>query len=201
LSGRVRGARTLWRAPGVPFWVVASLGGAASGSLGCLADPPTFAPRGQIPPFIIAGQVEPPLGSIYEGTTSFGAISSFELNVPFRSEDVNIDLSATLYLDLVPGAPGVPTRAVQRSVRVAASNYEELRLLSMSVDLPSAGCHSLTLIMTYLDNIDPIRGGLPIDEDRAARLVWWLNVGDEEGTTRMADCPGASQVDAVPGGG
>lgn len=183
-----------WRTPpharGVPFWVGASL--AATGSLGCLDDPPTFAPRGQIPPFIIAGQVQPPLGSIYEGP------ADMEINVPFRSEDVNTDLFATLYLDLIPGAPSVGSESVLGFQRVPAGNYEELRLLSMTVGIPSTGCRSLTLIMTYDVNLNRQNALLPFDEDRAARLVWWLNVGDENGDTRMADCPGASQVDAVP---
>lgn len=177
---------TLARA--VPFWV------AALASIGCLADPPTFAPRGQIPPFIIGGQVDPPLGTIYEGP------SSFEINVPFRSEDVNTDLEARLYLDLAPGAAVAPIGLAFASV--PAGNYEELRLLSMPVPrIPARGCHSLTLIMTYEDNLDLPRGGLPRDEARAARAVWWLNLADTNGETRMADCPGASQVDAVPSGG
>jgi hypothetical protein len=194
VSGCARGARSPLHASRVPFWVVASLGGAALGSLGCLADPPTFAPRGQIPPFIVAGQVVPPLASIYEGP------ADIEINVPFRSEDVNTDLIATLYLDLVPGVRGVPLDSVQGFQRVPAGNYEEPRLLSMTVPVPT-GCRSLTLIMTYDDNLNPRRGGLPVDEDRAARLVWWLNVGDQDGDTRMSDCPGASQDDAVPSGG
>jgi hypothetical protein len=196
VSRRPRAVRSTSHARRVPFWVAASLGLTVSGSLGCLADPPTFAPRGQIPPFIIAGEVEPPLGSIYQGPPGF------EINVPFRSEDVNTDLAATLYVDLGPGSPGVPAGSVLRSVPVPAGNYEEPRFLSMvDVRISGSGCHSLTLIMTYVDNLDPIRGGLPRDEDRAARVVWWLNLDDEDRDTRIADCPGASQVDAVPSGG
>lgn len=189
----VSAARSLLHVRGVPFWVAASL--ATSGSLGCLADPPTFAPRGQIPPFIVAGQVEPPLGAIYKGP------EDIEINVPFRSEDVNTSLFATLYLDLVPGVAGVPPGSVQDSVEVAAGNYEELRWLSMGVRIPFTGCRSLTLIMTYEDNLNPQRNYLPIDEDRAARVVWWLNIGDEDGATRMSDCPGANQLDSIPSGG
>jgi hypothetical protein len=198
VSCRARGVRSPLHASRVPFWVVASLSVAASGALGCLADPPTFAPRGQIPPFFVAGQVEPPLGSIYEGTTSLEGIASFEINVPFRSEDVNTDLVATLYLDLAPGAQGVPPGSVLGFQDVPASNFEEPRSLNMGVLIPGTGCHSVTLIMTYVDNINRRRDLLPIDEDRAARLVWWLNVDDADGETRMADCPGASQDDAVP---
>jgi hypothetical protein len=168
----------------VPFW------GAAGLLLGCLDDPPSFAPRGQIPPFIIAGQVEPPLGAIYEGP------ASFPINVPFRSEDVNIPLEARLYLDLVPG-----TATLNPEVRalVAPGNFEEPRLVSLDWNISvGGGCHSLTMIMTYDDNFDPLTG-LPIDDARAARIVWWLNIGDTNAETRMASCLGASQVDAVPG--
>lgn len=183
MNGERRRRRSA-RARAVPFWV------ACAGATGCLADPPTFAPRGQLPPFIIAGQVEPPLSSIYEGPRNI------EINVPFRSEDVNDDLSARFFIDLVPGA--ADARPAQ-ALLLAASNYEELRLLDTEVDA-RPGCHSLTLIMTYLDNFS-LQTGLPIDDTRAARLVWWLNVGDPGGEVTMSSCPGANQVDAVPGGG
>lgn len=161
----------------------------ALGLCGCLDDPPTFAPRGQIPPFIIAGQVDPPIAAVYQGPPNF------DINVPFRSEDVNIDLEARLYADLVPGA--ADSRAEQ-SREIPAGNFEELRNVNMDWTQRSIGCHSLTLILTYARNFD--LSGLPTDDSRAARLVWWLNVGDTEGNALMSACPGASQDDVVPGG-
>jgi hypothetical protein len=169
---------------------VAGLSSLASVSA-CLDDPPTFAPRGQIPPFILAGQVDPPLGAIYEGPTRI------QINVPFRSEDQNFELEARLYLDLVPGASDSPAEVVNATL--PAGNFEELRLLTMDWVLPVTGdCHSLTLILTYAGNFDLL--GLPIDDSRAARLTWWLNIGDTEGDARLASCPGAAQTDAVTGG-
>lgn len=168
----------------LPLWVI------AASSLGCLNDPPTFAPRGQIPPFIIAGQVEPPLAAIYEGP------ARFTIDVPFRSEDVNEDLGARLYADLVPGTAFARPGA---TAEIAAGNFEDLRQLTMDWEQLDAGCHSLTLIMTYLENFEVLTG-LPRDDTRAARVVWWLNIGDVEGATRMVDCPNPSQVDSVPGG-
>jgi hypothetical protein len=159
--------------------------------VGCLDDPPTFAPRGQIPPFILAGQVEPPLGAIYEGPTRI------QINVPFRSEDQNFDLEARLFLDLPPGASDSPPEVV--NARLPAGNFEELRFLNMEWVLPvTAECHSLTLILTYAGNFD--LDGLPIDDSRAARLVWWLNVGDTEGDSLLVNCPGAATTDAVTSG-
>jgi hypothetical protein len=163
----------------------------AAAASGCLDEPPTFAPRGQIPPFIIAGQVDPPLGAIYEGPPRF------RINVPFRSEDQNVDLEARLYLDLLPGADDSPPDVI--GTVVAAGNFEDIRTLTMDWTLPvSRVCHSLTLILTYSGNFD--LNGLPIDDSRAARLVWWLNIGDPDGEERLASCPGAAPTDAVTGG-
>lgn len=150
---------------------------------GCFSEAPTFAPRGQIPPFVIIAQTDPPVGAVYEGPIPFA------INVPFRSEDVNVPLVARLYQDLVPGADQAP-QAVERSI--PAGIYEDTsRSVSMDWGTPLTDCHSLTLILTYYDNFDP--SGFPLDEARAARVVWWLNVDDVDGTVTMASCPGATQ--------
>jgi hypothetical protein len=157
------------------------LGAALAGSaLGCLDEAPTFSPRGQRPPFVIAGQVDPPLGAVYEGGIPI------TINVPFRSEDVNIPLEARLYLDLTPGAENVLT--LQKEVPPGI--YEDTRSVSMSWSSDVDGCHSLTMILTYYDNFVP--AGTK-DDTLAARVVWWLNVGDVEGDVKMASCPGSSQ--------
>jgi hypothetical protein len=161
----------------------------AFGLFGCLDDPPTFAPRGQVPPFILAGEVDPPLAAIYEGPPRF------PINVPFRSEDVSVDLQARLYLDLVPGAA---EGNAEEGAEIPAGNIEEVRYVRMDWTRPVAGCHNLTLILTYVGNYD--FNGLPRDDARAARVIWWLNMGDVDGEVRMVECPGASQVDAVTGG-
>lgn len=164
---------------------------AAWSATGCLDEPPTFEPRGQIPPFILAGQVEPPLGAIYEGEPPI------PINVPFRSEDVGFALQARLYLDLAPGAgEGAP----EEVVTLPAGIFEDLtRSVPMEWSRLVGGCHSLTLILTYEENYG-ISSRLPLDDTRAARVVWWLNMGDAQGTVRMSDCPGASQTDSsVPG--
>lgn len=151
----------------------------------CLDEAPTFAPGGQRPPFIIAGQVSPPIGAVYEGSIPF------PINVPFRSEDTNIPLVAHLFQDLVPGTsqPAV----LEQSLR--AGIYQEEREVRMEWTEPLEGCHSLTLIITYLDNVDSF--GLPLDETLAARVAWWLNMADVNDTVTLASCPGSSQSQAV----
>lgn len=137
--------------------------GLALSSTGCLDEPPTFEPRGQIPPFILAGRVEPPLGSVYEGE------APIPFDVPFRSEDVGFDLQARLYLDLLPGAA---RGQADEAVTLPAGIFEDLdRSVRMEWVRSDAGCHSLTLILTYAENYD-IPSGLPLDDTRAARVVW-----------------------------
>ena len=155
-----------------------------SAASACLDEPPTFAPRGQIPPFLIAGQVEPPLGAIYEGPFPM------KISVPFRSEDVNRGLEAWLYLDLVPGTGrGSPALVAP----VAAGIFEDTsRSVPMLWTEALTGCHSLTLILTYGENCDNVTG-LPRDDSRAARVVWWVNGADVAGTATLSSCPGATQ--------
>jgi hypothetical protein len=155
-----------------------------SASSGCLDEPPTFAPRGQIPPFIIGGQVEPPLGAVYEGPFPI------PMNVPFRSEDANYVLQARLYLDLVPGTG---RRSPDLVESIAAGIFEDTsRSVSMDWTAALDGCHSLTLILTWGENFDNV-SGLPRDDSRAARVVWWVNGNDAEGTATLSSCPGATQ--------
>ena len=175
-----------WLQEGSPSRVGLLLLALVSSSSACLDEPPTFAPRGQIPPFIIGGQVEPPLGAIYEGP-----LESLPINVPFRSEDANYVLQARLYLDLVPGTG---RRSPDLVEPIPASIFEDT---SRSVQMEWGGgeldgCHSLTLILTWEENFDNA-SGLPRDDTRAARVVWWVNGDDVAGTATLSSCPGATQ--------
>lgn len=161
----------------------------SSQTAACLDDPPTYAPRDQIPPFIIAGQVFPPLNLIY---TEPG---NFAVNVPFRSEDVNIDLLARLYLDLRPGVARASHGGQQP---VPAGIFEDIRSVTVDfTDRIPPGCHSITLILTYQNNFHPTQL-LPLDDTLAARVVWWLNIDDIDGDTPMSSCPIAPSTDVEP---
>jgi hypothetical protein len=171
----------------VKRWVRAILIAACSQTTACLDDPPTFAPRDQIPPFIIAAQVVPPINLIYTDP------SGFSVNAPFRSEDVNIDLIARLYLDLRPGV----ARASHGGQQPVPAGILEDDTRSVTVDFVEQipdGCHSITLILTYENNFNGITL-LPTDDTRAARVVWWLNIGDIDGDTPMSSCPAAPSSD------
>lgn len=162
--------------------VLAVAGAAATPLFGCLEDAPEYPERGQIPPFVLTAQVTPPVSEIYESGTPLN------INVPFRSEDVNEELIPRFYVDFVPGdvAPQfegsvqpIPPSTFDddtRSVTWQWNNERDYR-----------GCHSLTLILTYASNLGP--RDLPIDESRTARVVWWLNLEDPQGTVLMRSCP------------
>ncbi len=163
--------------------------------LGCLDAAPTFAPRDQIPPFVLSSRVLPPLGSVYEGPIPF------PIHVPFQSEDLNIDLEARVYEDLVPGTS--TSLAALTSIVAAGVFEDDSRSVSMDWVEPLRGCHSLTLILTYASNFDdavPMGGsgstGLPKDDSRAAKVIWWLNVGDVDDTALIDSCPTGNQEDS-----
>jgi hypothetical protein len=154
-------------------------------ALGCLDEAPEYPPRAQIPPFIISAQVTPALSEVYEDGLPM------RINVPFRSEDVNEDVSWRFYSDLVPGATSF---IFENGDTIVASTYDDTGR-SVSYDwrnqngrLP--GCHSLTLVLTYENNLDA--RGLPIDESRANRVVWWIDLDDPQGTTLIRSCPRAN---------
>lgn len=154
----------------------------AAPALACLDEAPTFAPRGQIPPFIIAGRVDPPLGAVYAGPIPF------TLTVPFRSEDVNEPLLAIWHLDLAPGS--APVDPAARQVVEPGVFEEAPREVTLSWVQELEGCHSITLILTYDDNLDSV--GLPRDEALAARVVWWLDIADVNDDVTISSCPGAN---------
>jgi hypothetical protein len=157
----------------------------ALATAGCLDDAPDYPPPTQIPPFILSAQVTPPLSEVYVDGIPM------RITVPFRSEDVNEDLTAQFFSDLLPGdTEGTFEDSVDvieastyddtgRSVSFSWNNRRELR-----------GCHSLTMVLTYLSNLDR---NLPRDESRTARLVWWMDLNDPApGTVLVRTCPSAN---------
>jgi hypothetical protein len=149
----------------------------------CLYDPPSYTERSQIPPVVNPSGVLPPIGQFYRGPRRLS------LSVPFRSDDGNVALIARLYLDLVPGASrGVP----QGEQEISPGYFEDLER-SADVDWasPVTGCHSLTMIITYVDNFSPITL-LPKDYSFATAVVWWLLIDADATTTPVGSCPSSS---------
>jgi hypothetical protein len=149
----------------------------------CLADPPVYALRSQVPPIVNLGGVLPPVAEFYEGPRRL------TFNVPFRSDDSDVRLVARLYLDLVPGA----ARGIPQGEQVIDAGYFEDDDRSASIDwvAPTTGCHTITMIMTYEGNFNPI-SLLPNDYSLASTVVWWLLIEGDADTTRVSDCPSSS---------
>jgi hypothetical protein len=170
-------ARRSWRLPAL------SLSGLAC--LACLDDAPEFPERRQIPPFVLMGRVDPPVSEVYANGFPM------PINVPFRSEDVNEDVTPALFVDLEPGDPDPPRPLFLERDIIPASTYDdegrafEFRLGDFGID---QGCRTLTLILTYASNIDE-RTNLPQDEARAARVIWWLDMSPPQTNVLLRSCP------------
>ncbi len=114
------------------------------------------------------------------------------MNVPFRSEDANIPLRARMYLDLVPGlARGLPQAEQDLSPGVL---QDADRSVLMEWAAPGSGCHTMTMILTYVNNFDPITL-LPTDDALAAHVTWWLNINDVDNDVIVASCPRSEDRD------
>jgi hypothetical protein len=156
---------------------------AALVSFGCLDDAPEYPPRTQIPPFIVSSQIKPPLAEVYQDGIPM------DINVPFRSEDENEDLTALFYADLPPGSGG---GLAEETIQIRASTFDDTsRAVSYRWENQRAllgGCHSLTMVLTYDNNL---AGTQPIDDTLVARVVWWLVLDDPQGTVLVRNCPRA----------
>ncbi|MET0410592.1 MAG: hypothetical protein ABW217_04825 [Polyangiaceae bacterium] len=151
-------------------------------AFGCLDDAPEYPLRTQIPPFIVSSRIKPPQAEVYEDGTPM------DINVPFRSEDENEDLTALFYADLPPGSSGV---IAEGTIPIRASTFDDTsRAVSYRWENQRSlrGCHSLTMVLTYDNNL---AGNQPIDDTLVARVVWWMVLDDPQGTVLVRTCPRA----------
>lgn len=172
-------SRHAWRLPRASMSVVCS---GALFAFGCLDDAPEYPPRTQIPPFVLTAQITPPLAEVYEDGIPM------RINVPFRSEDENENLTALFFADLRTGDVG---GLFERELTIEASTYDDVsRAVAFEWGNERAlrGCHSLTLVLTYENNL---AGTQPLDESRTARVVWWVILDDPQGTVLVRSCPRA----------
>jgi hypothetical protein len=148
-------------------------------TLGCLDDAPEYPPRTQIPPFIVGSRIKPSPAEVYEDGIPM------DINVPFRSEDENEDLTALFYADLPPGSSD---GLAEETIPVRASTFDDTsRAVSYRWENQRAlrGCHSLTMVLTYDNNL---AGTQPIDDTLVARVVWWMVLDDPQGTVLVRTC-------------
>ena len=152
--------------------------------LSCLDDAPEFPERRQIPPFVLMGSVVPPVSQVYSDGFPI------RINVPFRSEDVNEDVTPALFLDLEAGESTPQLVYVRRNIIPASTYDDEERFFFYEVgDLGlTPGCRTLTLILTYDSNMDA-ESNLPLLEERTARVIWWLDLSAPSTNVLLRSCP------------
>ncbi|MEN9577426.1 MAG: hypothetical protein RJA70_435 [Pseudomonadota bacterium] len=147
---------------------------------GCLDAAPSYDEPQRTPPFIIKSQVIPALNAVVKLAPG----ESMDISVPFRSEDLGANVLAVAYLDV---RPGKPTTAVYLW-ESPASTFDDLsRTVRGPVsNIGAAGCHTVTLVVSHDFNVRPDR---VVDESRADRIVWWVDVKDPQGErTLLDDC-------------
>jgi hypothetical protein len=161
---------------------------------GCFDSPPSYSKPEQVAPFIIDAQVVPDLTAVVQLQAGLAQ----EFKVPFRSVDVGENLEANVYLDRNPGEPG--SWRVTQKVPASAGAFAEDRppvvfTFRPTASLDEPGCHTLTFILAHESQWDsvnlqvpnPVR--LPIDDNHAATVTWWLDISDDNSGEPPRECP------------
>ncbi len=155
--------------------------------IACLDEPPTYSEPLAIPPVIAEPQVLPALGVVH--VLALGE-DSFDVLVPFRSEDLGSPVLGKFLIDVEPGRE--PRAVLQSEIVIPASSFTDLsREVRTQVTGLSAfpGCHTLTLVLTNESNTFRFSDRL-LDETLAARVEWWFVAPDPRGTpVLLSDCP------------
>jgi hypothetical protein len=149
----------------------------------------------QIPPFVIAAEVQPPIGSV--SVVRVG--DPLRIDVPFRSDDLEEALVGYILVDELGSDHPPPPSAGPFSLPASTFDDDSRRVKEeFSLPLSSElGCHTVTLVLTYGSNIQL---GEPIDEHRTARVVWWVNLVDlSDGSGNSASLDGCPTTGG-PGG-
>jgi hypothetical protein len=157
---------------------------------GCLDAPPEYSVPEQIPPIILAGQVDPSPGRVHEIRAGQ---EDEKFNVPFRSRDLGEELSAYLFRFDPPRGPDQLVRTqinIPPDDRPLSEQAERSVALTWTFPAPNElqGCQRLTLVLSHESNFGSTDDNDPValDPDRAARVTWWFNFSPE--STLFSDC-------------
>lgn len=150
---------------------------------GCLAAPPTYEERRQIPPAIVKSLVVPSLDAIVEVLDGDGV----EFKAPFHSEDLGERLQGRFHIDFKPGERLGASRYT--SIVAPSTLDDDTRAFEGRIeadDLGTPGCHSVTLIAAhesqFASNNEP-------DESKVDRITWWVHFPGESGReVLLIDC-------------
>lgn len=165
---------------------------AASGCL--MPSPPDLADPERTRPYIHYLNVDPPLGEPIQVQLS-GTQQDAEKQflIPFQSEDLGEDISASLYLY----APDNSSDQVYFRSRIPAGEFSTVRNADMKWD-PSGqepGCYRLTATLAHASSFGD--NGIVLDEreDDAEAVSWLANVYlTGQNDNKLADCPRVGDV-------
>lgn len=170
---------------GISLLARGSLGGIGVLAAGCLADPPPdFDPVEKTPPILLLEGAKPRVSDLLRDRP--GDTISFV--VPFRSDDAGEDLLGVLHLDFGTTA----STFLQSSARLPGGVLADTdRSVEITWRVPAnlSGCHSLTLLVTHIGNLD-FSTQRPLDADDVGRVTWWIDVGGSGASTLT--CPGGA---------
>jgi hypothetical protein len=150
----------------------------------CLDSPPTYSSPGQVPPFIIEEGTRPRSDQFIRVDPG----DELDLFVQFISVDVGEQVLGVIYLDFESDTDLYPSRRATLTLAPSPLGLEETRDANFAVRVPGsfqAGCHTLTLLLAHQSAWN-ISGGRPSDPERAARVIWWLDV---PGDGPLRPCP------------
>lgn len=156
---------------------------------GCLDEPPEYTAAVRIPPIVDFSGVVPASSVVQQVMVGDPPL---KLIVPFRSEDLDDEVIAVLFLDAIPGE--MPR--VLSDEKMNPSTFDQARTFEIDVpDLGAPGCHTLTLLLTHLSNTTAFRFDV-VEESLATRVTWVLAVHKSPTEILLSDCPvqGLQQV-------
>lgn len=157
--------------------------------VGCFDSPPQYSEPDRVPPVIAADKVDPPLTKVY---VPDGIPAPFV--VPFRADDSGKTLEVRFVRDVgrVSAPPLVSELTVAPDGRSFAA--QDLRSVTFpwqwTTDGTPAGCHTLTAIVSDVDNFYEIyKTKNPLEEARVTWFVWLRDTtSDPTPTIPTIDC-------------
>ena len=154
-----------------------------------VADPPEYRDPVQTRPVLDVYQANPTTSRVLVVHTN----DPVKVNVPVRSEDAGVDLSAHFFIDYGIGS----TNVSQITQTIPASTYADTgRAVALTWKVPalSVGCHLLSLIVAHRTSFENENNDIldPQKADIDASIInWWLNANpaSADDVSTLVNCP------------
>lgn len=158
---------------------------------GCLDAPPEYRVPDQVPPVIMTDDVTPSTSGVNHPS------ATVPFTVPFRADDAGEGLLAYFILDISSGKPKFasvidhPTIPVNADPRPFAEQEKRTVVFPWNWSTStSAGCHTVTLILSHESNFNTRDGAVDVLEPtKAARVTWFFELADATTSVSCGDWP------------